>query len=101
VLGIGPSLAQFWGAVLVIGFIWMFVIPFMIGQTIDADSSRSTALLIPAAQLFGAALGPLAASMLVVGDDARAVPMFSIGAVIASLVLFALSLIATRRRVIA
>jgi hypothetical protein len=37
----------------------------------------------------------------VVGDDARAVPMFSIGAVIASLVLFALSLIATRRRVIA
>jgi MFS family permease len=101
VLGIGPSLAQFWGAVLVIGFIWMFVIPFMIGQTIDADSSRSTALLIPAAQVFGAALGPLAASMLVVGDDARAVPMFSIGAVIASLVLFALSLIATRRRVIA
>ena len=67
VLGISPSLAQFWGAVLVIGFIWMFVIPFMIGQTIDADSSRSTALLIPAAQLFGAALGPLAASMLVVG----------------------------------
>jgi MFS family permease len=98
VLGIGPTLAQFWGAVLVIGFIWMFVIPFMIGQTVDADSSRSTALLIPAAQLFGAALGPLAASMLVVGDDARAVPMFSIGAVIASLILFGLFLIAARRR---
>jgi MFS family permease len=101
VLGIGPTLAQFWGAVLVIGFIWMFIIPFMIGQTIDADSSRSTALLIPAAQLFGAALGPLAASTLVVGDDARAVPMFSVGAVIASLMLFGLFLIATRRRVIA
>jgi MFS transporter, DHA1 family, inner membrane transport protein len=101
VLGISPTLAQFWGAVLVIGFIWMFIVPFMIGQTVDADSSRSTALLIPAAQLFGAALGPLAASMLVVGDDARAVPMFSIGAVIASLVLFGLFLIATRRRVMA
>ncbi len=101
VLGIHPTLAQFWGAVLVIGFIWMFIIPFMIGQTIDADSSRSTALLIPAAQLFGAALGPLAASTLVVGDDARAVPMFSIGAVIASLVLFGLFLIATHRRAIA
>jgi MFS transporter, DHA1 family, inner membrane transport protein len=98
VLGIGPTLAQFWGAVLVIGFIWMFIVPFMIGQTVDADSSRSTALLIPAAQLFGAALGPLAASMLVIGDDARAVPMFSIGAVIASLVLFGLFLIAARRR---
>jgi DHA1 family inner membrane transport protein len=101
VLGISPTLAQFWGAVLVIGFIWMFIVPFMIGQTVDADSSRSTALLIPAAQLFGAALGPLAASMLVVGDDARAVPMFSIGAVIASLVLFGLFLIAARRRVMA
>jgi MFS family permease len=98
VLGIHPSLTQFWAAVLVIGVIWMFVIPFMIGQTIDADSSRSTALLIPAAQLCGAALGPLAASTLVVGDDARAVPMFSIGAVIASLMLFGLFLIATRHR---
>jgi MFS family permease len=98
VLGIHPSLTQFWAAVLVIGVIWMFVIPFMIGQTIDADSSRSTALLIPAAQLCGAALGPLAASTLVVGDDARAVPMFSIGAVIASLMLFGLFLIATRDR---
>ena len=101
VLDISPTLAQFWGAVLVIGFIWMFIVPFMIGQTVDADSSRSTALLIPAAQLFGAALGPLAASMLVVGDDARAVPMFSIGAVIASLILFGLFLIAARRRAIA
>jgi hypothetical protein len=36
--------------------------------------------------------------MLVVGDDARAVPMFSIGAVIASLILFGLFLIAARRR---
>ncbi|WP_315834237.1 MFS transporter [Bradyrhizobium prioriisuperbiae] len=100
VLGISPTLAQFWGAVLVIGFIWMFVIPFMIGQTVDADSSRNTALLIPAAQLFGAAIGPLAASMFVVGDDARAVPVFSIGAVTASLVLFGLFLIAARRRAV-
>jgi len=98
VLSISPTLAQFWAAVLVIGFIWMFIVPFMIGQTVDADSSRSTALLIPAAQLFGAALGPLAASMFVVGDDARAVPVFSIGAVIASLMLFGLFLIAARRR---
>lgn len=101
ILGIGSSLSLFWLAVLAIGFVWMFIIPFQIGQTVAADSSRSTALLVPAANLFGAALGPLAASIFVVGDDASAVPAFSIGAVVVSLVLFGLFLTASRRRAIA
>jgi DHA1 family inner membrane transport protein len=101
VLGIGASLSMFWLAVLAIGFIWMFIIPFQIGQTVAADSSRSAALLVPAANLFGAALGPLAASIFVAGDDASAVPVFSIGAVVVSLALFGLFLMTSRRRVIA
>jgi len=101
VLGTGASLPMFWLAVLAIGFVWMFIIPFQIGQTVDADSSRSTALLVPAANLLGAALGPLLASLFVVGDDAGAIPVFSIGAVLVSLVLFGLFLVASRRRAIA
>ncbi|WP_158813786.1 MFS transporter [Methylocapsa sp. S129] len=101
VLGIGVSLSMFWLAVLAIGFVWMFIIPFQIGQTVAADSSRSTALLVPAANLFGAALGPLAASIFVVGEDASAVPVFSIGAVVVSLALFGAFLAVSRRRAIA
>jgi hypothetical protein len=100
-LGLSASLSVFWLAVLAIGFVWMFIIPFQIGQTVAADSSRSTALLVPAANLFGAALGPLAASTFVVGDDASAVPVFSIGAVVFSLALFGLFLMTSRRRAIA
>ena len=53
-----PSLPMFWAAVLVIAFLWMFIIPYQIGLAVAADSSRSTALLIPAAQLLGAAIRP-------------------------------------------
>jgi len=101
VLDIGASLTMFWTAVLAIGFVWMFIIPFQIGQTIAADSSRSAALLVPAANLFGAALGPLAASIFVTGDDASAVPVFAIAADVASLVLFGLFLMTSRRRALA
>jgi hypothetical protein len=97
VLGVGSSLAMFWVAVLAIGFVWMFIIPFQIGQTVAADSSRSSALLVPAANLIGAALGPLIASIFVVGDDASAVPAFSIAAAIVSLALLGLFLMTSRR----
>ena len=101
VLGVGASLPMFWLAVLAIGFVWMFIIPFQIGQTVAADSSRSAALLVPAANLIGAALGPLAASLFVAGDDASAVPAFSIGAVVVSVILFGLFLMTSRRRALA
>ena len=73
-------LAMFWAAVLVIGFLWMFIVPYQIRLAVAADSSRSTALLVPAAQLLGAAFGPLAASLFIVADAVKAVPYFGIGA---------------------
>ena len=95
-----PSLAMFWAAVLVIAFLWMFIIPYQIGLAVSADSSRSTALLIPAAQLLGAAFGPLAASLFIT-DDVKAVPYFGICALITSLVLLGLFLVVSRSRDIA
>lgn len=97
VLGNGPSPTLFWAAVLAISFLWMFVIPYQIGWAASADPSRQSALLVPAANLLGAALGPLAASTLIVGTNVSAIPAFAIGAAAASLVLLALFLAAWRQ----
>jgi hypothetical protein len=101
ILGASPTLLMFCVAVLAISFVWMFIVPFMIGMTLAADSTRNTCLLVPAAQLLGAAFGPLAATAFVEGENASAVPLFGIAMTVLSLALFGLFLIAVRRRVIA
>ncbi|NVP55090.1 MFS transporter [Mycoplana rhizolycopersici] len=84
-----PGLALFWLAALVTGFVWLFVVPYQIRLTIVADPSRRTALLVPAAQLLGAALGPAGASLLISGDDVRAVPFFGMTCLAMTLLLLA------------
>jgi hypothetical protein len=54
------------------GFAWLFLLPFLTPLAIEVDPTRRTALLGPAANLIGAALGPLAASLLVGESNARA-----------------------------
>jgi MFS transporter, DHA1 family, inner membrane transport protein len=98
ILGGSPTLLMFCVAVLAISFVWMFIVPFMIAMTLAADSTRSTCLLVPAAQLLGAAFGPLAATAFVEGENASAVPLFGIAMTVLSLALFGLFLIAVRRR---
>ena len=80
---------MFWVAALAVGFVLMFIIPFQVGMAVAADHSRSTALLVPAANLLGAGLGPLAASVFIAGDDVSPVPYFGIGAIIVSAALMA------------
>ncbi len=98
ILGGSPTLLMFCVAVLAISFVWMFIVPFMIGMALAADSTRNTCLLVPAAQLSGAAFGPLAATTFVEGENASAVPLFGIAMTVLSLALFGLFLIAVRRR---
>jgi hypothetical protein len=98
ILHASPTLLMFCVAVLAINFVWMFIVPFMIGMTLAADSTRNTCLLVPAAQLSGAAFGPLAATAFVEGENASAVPLFGIAMTVLSLVLFGLFVIAVRRR---
>ena len=81
ILAGGPTPAMFRAAVLAIGFIWLFVIPYQIRLAITADSTRGTALLVPAAQLLGSALGPVAASLFIIGADVRPVPEFAAASV--------------------
>lgn len=81
----GPGWTLFAFAVMATGFLWLFVTPFQIGLTVLADETRATALLVPAAQLFGAALGPVGASLFIDGDNAGAVPIFAAACLILSL----------------
>ncbi|MAY63934.1 MAG: MFS transporter [Rhizobiales bacterium] len=74
-----PDTAMFWALAMSTGFIWLFVVPFQIRMTITADDSRKTALLVPAAQLCGAALGPAFASAFISGASVTPVAWFACG----------------------
>ncbi|EJN06329.1 arabinose efflux permease family protein [Phyllobacterium sp. YR531] len=84
-LGNQPSMLGFWVSALVVAFLWMFITPYQIALTVAADKSRATALLLPAAQLLGAALGPIGASLFIINDDVGAVPYFGVAALSCSL----------------
>jgi hypothetical protein len=80
--------AAFAGACAAFGFVWLFLLPFQIAFALHADPTGRVATLVPAFQLVGSAMGPLAASFAVTGDDAAAVLLVS--AVFAVLVVMAL-----------
>ncbi len=73
IVGSASSAAPYFAAVLAFGFLWMFAAPYQIKLVLDLDSSRRTALLIPAAQLIGSAAGPLVTSALASGSGLAAV----------------------------
>ena len=64
--------AGFLGLQALFGFVWLFILPFGTPLAIEMDPTRRTALLSPGANLVGAAIGPLCASLLVGDSDARA-----------------------------
>ncbi|WP_192179622.1 MFS transporter [Mesorhizobium amorphae] len=101
VLAGGPGLTTFWVAALVMGFILLFIVPYQIRLAITADETRTAVLLVPAAQLFGLAIGPIAASLLIDGKDFRPVPEFAAASALASVVLLGLFVLVSRRRRVA
>ena len=98
VLAGGPGLTTFWIAALVMGFILLFIVPYQIRLAITADETRTAVLLVPAAQLFGLALGPVAASLLIKGTDFRPVPEFAAASALASVALLGVFVLVARRR---
>mgnify|MGYP000474009963 CR=1 FL=1 len=87
---LGPSLVVFWALSLATGFLWLFVVPWQIGMTLAADSSRKTTLLVPAAQLFGAAIGPAGAAALISPPDFHPAAWFACAAAATSFILLVL-----------
>ncbi|WP_092949457.1 MFS transporter [Roseateles sp. YR242] len=84
----------FTGLCAVFTFTWLFMLPFQMGLAFRVDGSGQVAALVPAAQLFGSAFGPLVASLMVTGDEVAPVPLVAT----AFAVLAALTLPLTRLR---
>jgi len=96
-ISLHPPAVIFWCLAMAIGFIWLFVVPFQIRIAVDADASRGAALVVPAAQLFGAALGPAGASAFVDSGSSVGVAYFAAASAAASFVLVLLNAVARRR----
>lgn len=62
------------------GFIWLFMLPFLVPMVIEADPTRKAAMLLSGAQLLGGSLGPLIASMMVSDADSRGAVVFGAAA---------------------
>jgi len=87
VLALTASPTIFIAAAAAFGFLWLFVMPFQISLVIAADPSRRAAVMIGGAQLIGSSLGPLAAGLLVQGEDVSPVPLFAMASAIAGMAL--------------
>lgn len=98
-LASGPGLLVFWSVAMVMGFILLFIVPYQIRLAITADETRNAVLLVPAAQLFGLAIGPVAASLLIDGQNFRPVPEFAAASALASVALLGVFVLVARRRV--
>jgi len=95
----GPSAPLFWALSLATGFIWLFVVPWQIGMAVEADPGRKAALLVPAAQLFGAALGPAGAAAFIADGNFQPVSLFAgLCAFVSLILLVGLVLVSRRAR---
>jgi predicted MFS family arabinose efflux permease len=71
------------------GLVGLFLGPFLVPMTIDADPSRRSAMQSGAAQLLGGALGPLLASQVVGDRDVHGVLWLAAGLLAAGLTIVA------------
>ena len=79
------------------GFLWLFVLPFLVPMIIEADPTRRAAVLVGGAQVLGASFGPFFASLLVTETDSRGALTFG-GACLIGSVLLAFGLYQIRPR---
>ena len=83
------------------GFFTVFVAPFLVPMTIEADPSRRAALQSGGAQLLAGALGPLVSSQVVNERDVRGVLALGAAFLIAGLaIIIGLHVTAVRKRAI-
>jgi predicted MFS family arabinose efflux permease len=64
-LGVRPSAALFLADAAVFGFIWLFILPFLVPMLIEADATRRSAVLISGVSLLGSSLGPTLAGLVI------------------------------------
>jgi hypothetical protein len=71
ILGMRPSAVLFLVDAAIFGFIWIFILPFMVPMLIEADPSRRSAVLTSGVGLLGGSLGPTMAAMLISPENTR------------------------------
>ncbi|MDP3493657.1 MAG: hypothetical protein Q8R82_11115 [Hyphomonadaceae bacterium] len=81
------------------GFLWLFVLPFLVPMVIEADPTRRAAVLIGGAQVLGGSFGPFFASMLVTDADSRGAILFG-GACLIGAIVLAFALHQARPRIV-
>ena len=69
------------------GFLWLFVLPFLVPMVIEADPTRRAAVLIGGAQVLGGSFGPFFASMLVTDANSRGAVLFGGGCLVVAVVM--------------
>jgi len=89
VYGFAAPAWMFIGATTLQGLVGMFVTPFLVPMTIEADPSRRAAVQSGAAQLLGGAFGPFAASMAVDDHHARGALYLGVGLLLAGMSIIA------------
>ncbi len=94
--GLGPSAWVFIGATATLGFIGIFMNPFLMPMSIEADPSRRAAVQGGAAELLGLAAGPLLASRVVSEHDVHGALL--LGACLVVLGVFIMAMLHFTRR---
>ncbi|MBY8824921.1 hypothetical protein [Sphingomonas colocasiae] len=74
-----------------LGFAWMFMIPFVIPFLLSLDPTGRIVMMATSVQVLGNAGGPFLASFVVAQAGAKGAPMTSLALVIGGLILFALA----------
>ena len=73
----------------VFGFIWLFILPFLVAMIIEADPSRRSAVLFGGVSLLGASLGPSMVALIISPDDTRGALWFGAACLFLSLAIAA------------
>jgi hypothetical protein len=71
-LGLRPGAWLFLADAAVFGFIWIFILPFMVPMLIEADPSRRSAVLAGGVALLGGSLGPSVVAWMISPEDTSA-----------------------------
>lgn len=93
ILSLPPAPSVFFVLEVSFGALWIFITPYLTPLSIEYDSTRRTALLVPSAVLIGSGIGPLAASIFATEQDASGVlRLCAVLAVAAVALIFALNI---------
>ncbi len=84
-LGTHPSAPLFLIDAAVFGFIWLFILPYLVPMIIEGDPTRRSAVFASGVGLLGASLGPTMVGLIVSPDDTQGALWFGAACLLCSL----------------